>query len=38
MEEEFDALVANNTWDIIPWPANSNSDGNLERYKARWVL
>jgi hypothetical protein len=24
MEEEFDALITNNTWDLIPWSAGSN--------------
>jgi hypothetical protein len=50
-EEEYDALITNNTWDLIPHPVGSNvitdkwiikykfnSDGTLERYKARWVL
>jgi hypothetical protein len=51
MEEEYDALITNNTWDLVPRPVCSNvitgklifkhkfnSDGTLERYKARWVL
>jgi hypothetical protein len=51
MEEEYDALVANNTWELVSRPVGSNvvtgkwifkhkfnSDGTLERYKARWVL
>jgi hypothetical protein len=51
MEEEYDALITNNTWDLVPRPVGSkvvtgkwifkhkfNSDGTLERYKARWVL
>ena len=24
MEEEFDALIENNTWDLVPWPPNVN--------------
>jgi hypothetical protein len=51
MEEEYDALIANNTWELVPRLVGSNvitgkwifkhkfnSDGTLERYKARWVL
>jgi hypothetical protein len=51
MEEEYDALITNNTWELVPRPVGSNvvtgkwifkhkfnSDGTLERYKARWVL
>jgi hypothetical protein len=51
MEEEYDALITNNTWDLVPHLVGSNvvtskwifkhkfnSDGTLERYKARWVL
>jgi hypothetical protein len=51
MEEEYDALITNNTWDLVPHPVGSNvftgkwifmhkfnSNGTLERYKARWVL
>jgi hypothetical protein len=51
MEEEYDALITNNTWDLVPHPVGSNiitdkwifkhnfnSDGTLDRYKARWVL
>jgi hypothetical protein len=51
MEEEFAALIINNTWDLVPHPIGSNiiidkwifkhkfnSNGSLERYKARWVL
>jgi hypothetical protein len=51
MEEEYDALITNNTWDLVPHPVGYNvitgkwifkhkvnSDGTLERYKARWVL
>jgi hypothetical protein len=50
MKKEFDALIANNTWDLVS-PVGSNvvtgkwifkhkfnSDGSLERYKAHWVL
>jgi hypothetical protein len=50
MEEEYAALVANQTWDL-PHPPGTNvvtgkwiwthkrrADGSLERYKARWVL
>jgi hypothetical protein len=41
MEEEFAALIANNTCDLVPRPDKwifkhkFNSDGSLERYKAR---
>jgi hypothetical protein len=51
MEQEYAALVGNNTWDLVPRPPHSNvvtgkwifkhkfnTDGSLERYKARWVL
>jgi hypothetical protein len=51
MEVEYDVLIANNTWELVPRPVGSNvvtgkwifkhkfnSDGTLERYKARWVL
>jgi hypothetical protein len=51
MEEEFAALIVNNTYDLVPRLVGSNvvtgkwilkhkfnSDGSLERYKARWVL
>jgi histone deacetylase 1/2 len=31
MEEEYNALIANNTWDLV-------ADGTLKRYKARWVV
>jgi hypothetical protein len=24
MEEEFAALIANNTWDLVPYPVGSN--------------
>jgi hypothetical protein len=51
MEKESDALIPNNTWELLPRHVDSNvvtdkwifkhkfnSDGILERYKARWVL
>jgi hypothetical protein len=44
MEEEFAALITNNTCDLVPRPNKwifkhkSNSDGSLKWYKARWVL
>jgi hypothetical protein len=51
MEEEYDALITNNIWDLVPRPIDSNvvidkwifkhkfnSDGTLERYKARLVI
>jgi hypothetical protein len=51
MEDEYDALIFNNTWDLVPRLVSSNvntgkwifkhkfnSDGTLERYKARCVL
>jgi hypothetical protein len=51
MEEECDALITNNTCDLVPHLVCSNvvigkwifkhkfnTDGTLERYKARWVL
>uniref|UniRef100_M1BMX2 Reverse transcriptase Ty1/copia-type domain-containing protein n=1 Tax=Solanum tuberosum TaxID=4113 RepID=M1BMX2_SOLTU len=47
MEEELLALKENNTWDIVPCPPNVrkwvysiklNSDGTLDRYKARLVV
>jgi hypothetical protein len=51
MEEEFVALITNNTWDLVLCPVGSNvitgkwifkrkfnSDGSLDRYKARWVF
>jgi hypothetical protein len=35
MEEEFDALIANNTWDLIPCPVGSNviTDKWIFKYK-----
>jgi hypothetical protein len=50
MEAVYSALLANNTWDLLPLPPRANvtgkwvfkhkfkADGSLERYKARWVL
>jgi histone deacetylase 1/2 len=51
MEEEYAALISNNTWDLVPCPSGTNivrgkwvfhhkfnTDGSLDRYKARWVL
>ena len=42
MEEEYAALLANQTWDLVPgkwiWMHKRRADGTLERYKARWVL
>jgi hypothetical protein len=49
MEEEYNALLLNNTWDLVARPAGTNvisgifkhkfnADSSLECYKARWVL
>jgi hypothetical protein len=40
MEEEFVALITNNTRDLIPHPISSNvvTDEWILKYKAHWVL
>jgi len=50
MTDEFNALISNDTWELVPstyahnlvaskwvFRINYNSDGSLERYKARLV-
>ncbi|KAL8161859.1 hypothetical protein V2J09_013348 [Rumex salicifolius] len=50
MKEEYDALIKNRTWDLVPRPIGANvitgkwlfrhkldANGNLARYKSRWV-
>jgi hypothetical protein len=27
MEEEYAALLANQTWELVPWPPGSNVNG-----------
>jgi hypothetical protein len=40
MEEEMHALAENATWDLVDAPAGVkyNSDGSINRYKARLVV
>jgi len=51
MEEEYESLISNDTWEIVKRPNQSkvldakwvlktkkNSDGSLERYKARLCI
>ena len=35
MKEEFDALIENHTWDLVPWPPNGNVVRDLWIFRLR---